>query len=68
VNLDAIETGGERVARALLEGCDDAGNFIRLERPRRLVGNHLAVRAHGLELGRDRHRGGRDRQRAAGLE
>ena len=34
VDLDAVETGGERILRAALEVVDDPGNFGKLERAR----------------------------------
>ena len=55
VNLDAVEAGLERVRRGLPIGCDHAGNFGSLKRPRRLIRNRLAVGRTRLETG-DRHR------------
>jgi hypothetical protein len=68
MDLDAVEAGLQRVLRGLPERVDYARNFAGFQRPRRLVGNALAVGRRRLELGRDRHRGSRHRQRATGLE
>jgi hypothetical protein len=68
VDFDAVETGRERVARGLLVGFDNRGDFIGLERARRFIRHNLAVGGRGLEIIGDRNSRGRDRQRAAGLE
>ncbi len=55
MNLDAVETGGERVLGAALEILDDAGNFGQLERARFGDVGEGAV-DEGLALGADRRR------------
>lgn len=68
VDLDAVEAGGERVLRALPVSLDHQRDLGGLQRPRRLVLDHLAVRRHALELGGDRNRRRRHRQRTVRLE
>ena len=67
VNLDAVETGLERVLRGLPVGIDHAWNLGCFKCARRLVGHGLAVRRSRLQIG-NRHCRRRNRQHAARLE
>src|ERR1700737_5042277 len=68
MDLDAIESGVERVARSLPEAVYHAGDFTGLERTRRLIGRGLSISRHRLQRRRNRHRGRRNRQHTARLE
>src|ERR1700704_2991557 len=68
MDLDAIESGVERVARSLPEAVDHTSDFTGLERTRRLIGRGLSISRHRLQRRRNRHRGRRNRQYAARLK
>src|SRR3981189_1614273 len=68
MDLDAIESGVERVARSLPEAVDHTSDFTGLERTRRLIGRGLSISRHRLQRRRNRYRGRRNRQHTARLK
>ena len=61
MNFDAVEAGGLGILSALLIGGDDAGNFLRLQRPR---GDIFLFRPHQRDMPFGPDGAGRHRRRA----